>query len=184
MTARRQEVVDTITAAGAPPPSTATTSARGRGEERGRPGGRGIRSLDILVNNAGILRDKMSFNMEESDWDDVIDALKGHFAPSHFAAVYWRAKAKRGEDVEGASSTRRRKPPLRQRRPGQLLGRQGGHRLDDLGARPRARALRRDRERHCAPCPHPHDRETSSGTWRPSATTASTSGTRRTSPSS
>ena len=28
--------------------------------------------LDILVNNAGILRDKMSFNMDESDWDDVI----------------------------------------------------------------------------------------------------------------
>ena len=24
--------------------------------------------LDILVNNAGILRDKMSFNMDESDW--------------------------------------------------------------------------------------------------------------------
>ena len=37
--------------------------------------------LDILVNNAGILRDKMSFNMEESDWDDVIRVhLKGHFA--------------------------------------------------------------------------------------------------------
>src|SRR5580658_7053983 len=58
--------------------------------------------LDILVNNAGILRDKMSFNMDESDWDDVIRVhLKGHFAPSHHAAVYWRNKAKAGEDVTG-----------------------------------------------------------------------------------
>ncbi len=59
-------------------------------------------SLDILVNNAGILRDKMSFNMEESDWDDVIRVhLKGHFAPSHHAAVYWRNRAKSGEEVSG-----------------------------------------------------------------------------------
>ena len=58
--------------------------------------------LDILVNNAGILRDKMSFNMEESDWDDVIRVhLKGHFAPAHHAAVYWRGRAKGGEDVTG-----------------------------------------------------------------------------------
>lgn len=58
--------------------------------------------LDVLVNNAGILRDKMSFNMEESDWDDVIRVhLKGHFAPSHFAAVYWRNRAKAGEQVSG-----------------------------------------------------------------------------------
>ncbi len=58
--------------------------------------------LDILVNNAGILRDKMSFNMEESDWDDVIRVhLKGHFATAHHAAVYWRGRAKAGEDVTG-----------------------------------------------------------------------------------
>jgi NAD(P)-dependent dehydrogenase (short-subunit alcohol dehydrogenase family) len=58
--------------------------------------------LDILVNNAGILRDKMCFNMEESDWDDVIRVhLKGHFACSHHAAVYWRGRAKAGEDVYG-----------------------------------------------------------------------------------
>ncbi len=43
-------------------------------------------SLDILVNNAGILRDKMMFNMDESDWDDVIRVhLKGHFAATHHA---------------------------------------------------------------------------------------------------
>jgi NAD(P)-dependent dehydrogenase (short-subunit alcohol dehydrogenase family) len=58
--------------------------------------------LNILVNNAGILRDKMSFNMDESDWDDVIKVhLKGHFAPSHHASVYWRGKAKAGEPVSG-----------------------------------------------------------------------------------
>ncbi len=57
-------------------------------------------SLDILVNNAGILRDKMSFNLEESDWDDVIRVhLKGHFAPTHFAAKHWRARSKAGEQV-------------------------------------------------------------------------------------
>jgi NAD(P)-dependent dehydrogenase (short-subunit alcohol dehydrogenase family) len=59
-------------------------------------------SLDILVNNAGILRDKMSFNMDESDWDDVIRVhLKGHFAATHHAAVYWRNKAKAGDDATG-----------------------------------------------------------------------------------
>ena len=58
--------------------------------------------INILVNNAGILRDKMSFNMTESDWDDVIKVhLKGHFATSQHAAVYWRSKAKAGEDVYG-----------------------------------------------------------------------------------
>jgi NAD(P)-dependent dehydrogenase (short-subunit alcohol dehydrogenase family) len=54
--------------------------------------------LDILVNNAGVLRDKMSFNMDESEWDAVIHVhLKGHFAPSRFAAAYWRAQAKAGD---------------------------------------------------------------------------------------
>ena len=37
----------------------------------------------------------MSFNMDESDWDDVIRVhLKGHFAATHHAAVYWRNRAK------------------------------------------------------------------------------------------
>ncbi|MHB8669033.1 MAG: SDR family oxidoreductase [Acidimicrobiales bacterium] len=57
--------------------------------------------LDILVNNAGILRDKMSFNMDEADWDAVIAVhLKGHFVPSRFAAAHWRAVSKSsGEPV-------------------------------------------------------------------------------------
>jgi NAD(P)-dependent dehydrogenase (short-subunit alcohol dehydrogenase family) len=58
-------------------------------------------SLDILVNNAGILRDKMSFNMTEEEWDAVVKVhLKGHFAPTRFAAAYWRQKSKdTGEKV-------------------------------------------------------------------------------------
>ena len=52
-------------------------------------------SLDILVNNAGILRDRMLVSMTEDEWDAVIAVhLKGHFAPSHHAAAYWRAKSK------------------------------------------------------------------------------------------
>jgi len=51
--------------------------------------------LDILVNNAGILRDRMSFNMSEDEWDVVLDVvLKGTFAPSRHAAAYWREQFK------------------------------------------------------------------------------------------
>jgi NAD(P)-dependent dehydrogenase (short-subunit alcohol dehydrogenase family) len=59
--------------------------------------------LDILVNNAGILRDAMSFNMSEDDWDAVMRVhLKGHFAPSKFACAYWREQAKaNGESATG-----------------------------------------------------------------------------------
>ena len=50
-------------------------------------------NLHILVNNAGITRDRMSFNMSEEEWDDVVRTnLKGHFAPSRFAGAYWRAQ--------------------------------------------------------------------------------------------
>jgi NAD(P)-dependent dehydrogenase (short-subunit alcohol dehydrogenase family) len=54
--------------------------------------------LDILINNAGILRDKMSFNMTEEDFDTVVDVvLKGTFAPSRHAAAYWRERSKAEE---------------------------------------------------------------------------------------
>jgi NAD(P)-dependent dehydrogenase (short-subunit alcohol dehydrogenase family) len=53
--------------------------------------------LDVVVNNAGILRDRTIVNMTESEWDDVINVhLKGHFAPTHHAAVYWRTEHKAG----------------------------------------------------------------------------------------
>ncbi|MEY2403700.1 MAG: hypothetical protein QOD38_1251 [Acidimicrobiaceae bacterium] len=60
--------------------------------------------LDVLVNNAGILRDKMSFNMEEDEWDLVVDVhMKGHFCTSRHAANYWRAKSKETGGGVGAA---------------------------------------------------------------------------------
>jgi NAD(P)-dependent dehydrogenase (short-subunit alcohol dehydrogenase family) len=56
--------------------------------------------LDILVNNAGILRDRMLVNMEQHEWDAVVEVhLKGHFAPTRHAAAYWRERSKAGEEV-------------------------------------------------------------------------------------
>jgi 3-oxoacyl-[acyl-carrier protein] reductase len=58
--------------------------------------------LDILVNNAGILRDAMSFNITEEQWDSVLTVhLKGHLAPSHHAVKYWREQGKAGHEVAG-----------------------------------------------------------------------------------
>jgi NAD(P)-dependent dehydrogenase (short-subunit alcohol dehydrogenase family) len=58
--------------------------------------------LDVLVNNAGILRDRMLVNMTEDEWDAVIAVhLKGHFACTRHAAVYWRERSKAGDEVRG-----------------------------------------------------------------------------------
>jgi NAD(P)-dependent dehydrogenase (short-subunit alcohol dehydrogenase family) len=59
--------------------------------------------LDILINNAGILRDRMLTNMNEAEWDAVIQVhLKGTFAPSRHAAAYWRDESKKiGGPVKG-----------------------------------------------------------------------------------
>ena len=58
-------------------------------------------TLDVLVNNAGILRDRMLVNMTIDEWDAVIKVhLRGTFATSHHAAVYWREKSKAGEAVD------------------------------------------------------------------------------------
>jgi NAD(P)-dependent dehydrogenase (short-subunit alcohol dehydrogenase family) len=57
--------------------------------------------FDVLVNNAGILRDRMLFSMSEDEWDAVIRVhLKGTFAPSRHAAVYWRERSKAGDSVD------------------------------------------------------------------------------------
>ncbi len=54
--------------------------------------------LDILINNAGILRDRVIVNMTEEEWDAVITVhLKGHFAPTRWAAAYWREQHKAGK---------------------------------------------------------------------------------------
>ncbi len=58
--------------------------------------------LHAVVNNAGILRDRVLANMTEEEWDAVINVhLKGTFAPSRWAAAYWRERAKAGEPVSG-----------------------------------------------------------------------------------
>lgn len=59
--------------------------------------------LDIVINNAGVLRDKMIFNMEESDWDTVMAVhLKGTYNLTHHACAYWREESKRtGKPVSG-----------------------------------------------------------------------------------
>jgi NAD(P)-dependent dehydrogenase (short-subunit alcohol dehydrogenase family) len=59
--------------------------------------------LDVLVNNAGILRDKMLFSMTEDDFDSVVRVhLKGTFACTHHAAVYWREQSKAGNQPRAA----------------------------------------------------------------------------------
>ena len=57
--------------------------------------------LHVVLNNAGILRDRVLVNMTEEEWDAVIAVhLKGTFAPSRWAAAYWREKAKAGEQLD------------------------------------------------------------------------------------
>jgi NAD(P)-dependent dehydrogenase (short-subunit alcohol dehydrogenase family) len=55
--------------------------------------------LDVVVNNAGFGRPRMVFNLDETDWDDVIRVhLRGAFSVSAPACRWWRAehKADRG----------------------------------------------------------------------------------------
>lgn len=53
--------------------------------------------LHIIVNNAGVLRDTMVFNMNEDQWDLVLDVhLKGHFNLCRHASAYWREQHKAG----------------------------------------------------------------------------------------
>lgn len=55
--------------------------------------------LHVLVNNAGEIRDRAIVNMAEADWDDVVASnLKGHFAPTRWAAAYWRQQCKAGDE--------------------------------------------------------------------------------------
>lgn len=51
--------------------------------------------LDVLINVAGILRDRMVFNMNEKEWDDVIRVhMKGTFNTTKFASIHWRSERK------------------------------------------------------------------------------------------
>ena len=158
-----QQVVDEITAAGGRAAANYDDMRHlGRRPRRSstRPSTT-FGGLDVLINNAGILRDKMSFNMTEDEWDAVIKVhLKGHFATSQFAASYWRKKSKdtRRAGQRGDRQHVVRVGALRQRRPGQLRGRQGRHRVDDDRDGARARAHRRARQRDRAGRAHPPHR--------------------------
>jgi NAD(P)-dependent dehydrogenase (short-subunit alcohol dehydrogenase family) len=96
-----QQVVDEITSAGGGAVADGENVADFEGARRMVEHAIGaFGRLDILVNNAGILRDRMLVNMEEAEWDAVIEVhLKGHFAPTRHAASYWRDRSKAGEDV-------------------------------------------------------------------------------------
>jgi NAD(P)-dependent dehydrogenase (short-subunit alcohol dehydrogenase family) len=60
--------------------------------------------IDVMVNNAGILRDRMSFNMTESEWDAVIAVcLKGTFACAR-AAIREMKRAETGGRIINISS--------------------------------------------------------------------------------
>jgi NAD(P)-dependent dehydrogenase (short-subunit alcohol dehydrogenase family) len=59
-------------------------------------------ALHVVVNNAGILRDRMIFNMDEGDVDAVLAVhLKGTFALTRHACVYWREQHKAGRVLHG-----------------------------------------------------------------------------------
>ena len=143
--------------------------------------------LDVLINNAGILRDKMSFNMDEAEWDVVIDVhLKGHFCRARHAAAYWRAKAKEtGEPVGGAIVNTTSESGL-YGNAGQVnyAAAKAGIAGDDHRDGPRARAQRRARQRHRAGGAHPSDRGARRRVHEARRDRASTGSRPRTSPPS
>jgi NAD(P)-dependent dehydrogenase (short-subunit alcohol dehydrogenase family) len=52
--------------------------------------------LDVLVNNAGIIRDRPIWDLTEDELDSVLRInLKGHVAPTRWAARYWKERAAR-----------------------------------------------------------------------------------------
>jgi NAD(P)-dependent dehydrogenase (short-subunit alcohol dehydrogenase family) len=97
-----QQVVQEITAAGGEAvANTDDVSDFAGAEQLVKTAVESFGQLDVLVNNAGILRDRMLVNMTEDEWDAVIKVhLKGTFAPSRWAAAYWRERSKAGEEVD------------------------------------------------------------------------------------
>jgi NAD(P)-dependent dehydrogenase (short-subunit alcohol dehydrogenase family) len=86
------DVVEEIRAAGGEAVSnTASVADVAGGESLLATALEAFGGMDVLVNNAGILRDKTLFNMEEGDWDAVLNVhLKGHYCCSRPFARYIR----------------------------------------------------------------------------------------------
>jgi NAD(P)-dependent dehydrogenase (short-subunit alcohol dehydrogenase family) len=99
-----QSVVDEIVAAGGSAAANYDDVASWAGAERMvKQAVDELGGLDILINNAGILRDVFIPNMTEEQWDAVITVhLKGHAAPLHHAAAYWKAQTKEGVEVNAS----------------------------------------------------------------------------------
>ncbi|KRA38801.1 MULTISPECIES: SDR family oxidoreductase [unclassified Nocardioides] len=99
-----QEVADEIIAAGGRAVANTDNVASWVGAEAlVRQAIDELGGLDILINNAGILRDAFLPSMTEEQWDSVITVhLKGHAAPLHHAAAYWKAQSKAGVEVNAA----------------------------------------------------------------------------------
>ncbi|MFN0096283.1 MAG: SDR family NAD(P)-dependent oxidoreductase [Dehalococcoidia bacterium] len=56
--------------------------------------------LDAIVCVHGILRERMIFNMLEDEWDEVVRVhLKGCFALTKFASIYWRSSMNGGRII-------------------------------------------------------------------------------------
>lgn len=100
-----QQVVDEIVAAGGEASAnTSDISTWAGGEALVQQAVDAFGGLDVVVNNAGILRDRLSFNMSEDEWDTVIAVhLKGHFAVARHAAAIWRARSKETGEPVGAA---------------------------------------------------------------------------------
>ena len=143
------------------PSPTPTTCRTGRAPSGcQQPPSRRSAISHVVVNNAGILRDRMLVNMTEEEWDAVIKVhLKGTFAPTRWAAAYWREQAKAGSPLDAPHRQHLvGVGPLRQPRPDELRRRQVGHRHlhPDRGAR--SWRTTASGQRHRAGCAHPHDR--------------------------